>query len=72
MIGRRAGAAALSLATSTLIALAAIAVSIAVIAIAGHSPGDSLQAIWDGAFGGREQVAGTLEKMIESARRRLS
>jgi ABC-type uncharacterized transport system permease subunit len=64
MIARRVGASALALATSTAIALSAIAVSIAVIAIAGHSPGAALSAIWDGAFGGRQEFGGTLEKMI--------
>ena len=64
MIARRAGAAALALATSTAIALVAIAISIAVIAITGHSPGASLRAIWDGAFGGRQEFSGTLQKMI--------
>ncbi|HKP17011.1 MAG TPA: ABC transporter permease [Gaiellaceae bacterium] len=55
---------ALSLATSTVIAATAIAVSIAVIAIAGHSPGAALSAVWDGAFGGRTELGGTLAKMI--------
>jgi general nucleoside transport system permease protein len=61
---RRLAAGALALATSTAIALVAIAVSIAVIAVAGQSPGAASSAVWDGAFGGREQVAGTLEKAI--------
>jgi simple sugar transport system permease protein len=61
---RRLADAAVSLLTSTAIVVAAIAASIAVIAIAGHSPGAALSAMWEGAFGGKEEVAGTLKKMI--------
>jgi general nucleoside transport system permease protein len=61
---RRLAGTALALATSTAIAIAAIAASIAVIAIAGHSPGAALSAMWEGAFGGKDEVAGTLKKMI--------
>jgi len=61
---RRLIDAAFALATSTAIVLVAIAASIAVIAIAGHSPGAALSAIWEGAFGGKDEVAGTLKKMI--------
>jgi len=53
-----------SLAASTAVALLAIAVSIGVIAVAGQPPGAALHAVWDGAFGGRRQLAETLEKMI--------
>jgi simple sugar transport system permease protein len=55
---------AVALATSAAIVIVAIAASIAVIAIAGHSPGASLKAIWEGAFGGEDEVAGTLKKMV--------
>ena len=64
MSGRKLVAPAVSLATSAGIAAVAIAISLAVIAVAGHSPGASLAAIWDGAFGGRTELGGTLAKMI--------
>ena len=64
MTRRRLADAAVALATSTAIVIAAIAASIAVIAIAGHSPGAALSALWQGAFGGKEEIAGTLKKMV--------
>lgn len=45
------------------LALAAV-LSMGVIAFAGSDPIEALRAVWDGAFGGRPQVAGTLSKMI--------
>lgn len=41
-----------------------IAISMAVIAVSGSDPVEAMRALWDGAFGGRAQVAGTLSKMI--------
>jgi simple sugar transport system permease protein len=61
---RRVADPAAALLTSTAIVLAAIAASIAVIAIAGQSPGAAVTAMWQGAFGGKEEIAGTLKKMI--------
>lgn len=34
------------------------------IAIAGHSPADAAEAIWDGAFGSGRQLVSTLKKMV--------
>lgn len=42
----------------------AIAISMTVIAISGSDPVEAMRALWDGAFGGRAQIAGTLSKMI--------
>jgi general nucleoside transport system permease protein len=64
MTPRRFADPAAALLTSTAIVLAAIAASIAVIAIAGQSPGAAVTAMWQGAFGGKEEIAGTLKKMI--------
>jgi len=53
---------------STLINLAALigalAVSMLLIALSGADPAEAIRALWDGAFSGRAQIAGTLFKMI--------
>src|SRR5262245_27688224 len=61
---RRFADPAAALLTSAGIVLVAIAASLAVIAVAGQSPGDAATAMWQGAFGGKEEIAGTLKKMI--------
>lgn len=53
-----------SLALSVAVAGVAVAASLAVIAAAGKPPGSAASALWQGAFGDRQQLAGTLEKMI--------
>ncbi|MCZ7534699.1 MAG: hypothetical protein M5T61_01355 [Acidimicrobiia bacterium] len=39
-------------------------ISMAVIAVSGSDPFEAMRALWDGAFGGRAQLAGTLSKTI--------
>ena len=56
--------AAFSLGVSVVAVLVALAISIGVIAAFGGPPWASLHALWTGAFGGRSQIAGTLNKMI--------
>jgi simple sugar transport system permease protein len=49
---------------STAAAAFAFAASLAIIAASGSSAADALQTFWDGAFGTRQALAGTLSKMI--------
>ncbi|MCC6338693.1 MAG: ABC transporter permease [Acidimicrobiia bacterium] len=44
--------------------LLTVAISMGVIAVSGNDPVAAMRALWDGAFGGRTQIAGTLSKMI--------
>ena len=53
-----------SLAVSTAVVFVAIATCLVVIAIVGKAPGASASALWQGAFGGRQEIAGTLEKTV--------
>jgi len=64
---REAARALLSLAFSTVVVLAAVGVSLAVIELLGKPAGSSASALWHGAFGGRQQLAGTLEKSVPLA-----
>lgn len=41
-----------------------VAISMAVIEVSGSDPVEAMRALWDGAFGGRAQLGGTLSKMI--------
>src|SRR5207342_1657541 len=65
---RRRGSGARSLvlgaAVSLLAAGLALLVSFGIIAVTGGDPHAAAQALWDGAFGGRAQVAGTLSEVI--------
>ncbi len=44
--------------------ITALAVSMVIIALSGAEALEAVRALWDGAFAGRAQVAGTLSKMI--------
>jgi general nucleoside transport system permease protein len=61
---QRLGRPLMSLAVSTAVVFAAIGACLLIIALVGHSPGDSASALWQGAFGGRQELAGTLEKTV--------
>jgi simple sugar transport system permease protein len=56
-----------ALLVSTLAVTAAIGLCLVVIALVGKPPGAAALALWDGAFGGRQEIAGTLEKAIPLA-----
>jgi general nucleoside transport system permease protein len=45
-------------------AVVALAISFAIIGLTGGPPGEAARALYDGAFGRRSQIAGTLAKMI--------
>jgi simple sugar transport system permease protein len=65
---RRGGAdALLSFAFSVVIVLAAVGVALTVTALLGEPAGASASALWQGAFGGWPELAGTLEKTIPLA-----
>jgi simple sugar transport system permease protein len=53
-----------SLAVSTAVVFVAVATCLLVIALVGKAPGASASALWQGAFGGRQEIAGTLEKTV--------
>jgi general nucleoside transport system permease protein len=55
---------AIALGVSIGAALVALAISFAIIGLTGGPPAEAARALWDGAFGSRLQVAGTLAKMI--------
>jgi simple sugar transport system permease protein len=60
----RLAAGLLSFGLSVATAVVAVAVSMLVIALTGGEAGEAARALYDGAFGSRAQVAGTLGKMI--------
>lgn len=53
-----------SLTLSAAVVVIAIGACLLIIALVGKPPGASASALWNGAFGGRQEVAGTLEKTI--------
>ncbi|MEZ5171195.1 MAG: ABC transporter permease [Acidimicrobiia bacterium] len=53
-----------SLGVSVSALVLALALSMLVIALTGNDAGEAARAMWDGAFGNRAQIAGTLSKMI--------
>lgn len=61
---RSIGRPLMSLAISAAVVLGAVGACMIVIALVGKPPGASLSALWNGAFGGRQEIAGTLEKTI--------
>ena len=61
---RGLGDALFSLGVSVAAVLVAVALSMALIAAFGQPPLSALHALWTGAFGGRSQIAGTLNKSI--------
>ena len=63
----RIGRPLVSLAVSTVVVFVAIGACLLVIALAGKAPGASASALWQGAFGGRQEIAGTLEKTVPLA-----
>lgn len=56
-----------SLAFSCVVVAVAVGICLLVIALVGKPPGASALALWNGAFGGREEIAGTLAKTIPLA-----
>ena len=54
----------LAIAVSFGSAALALAVSYGIIAATGGDPNEAARALWDGAFGSRAQVAGTLSELI--------
>lgn len=64
MTWRRIRRSALSLIFSVGVAATAVAVSLAVVALVGNPPVDAASAYWEGAFGGTEEIGGTLQKTI--------
>jgi ABC-type uncharacterized transport system permease subunit len=60
----RVAYAAAAIAASTAATALALLLSMIIIAIAGASPVDAMRALYEGAFGNRVQIAGTLTKMI--------
>jgi simple sugar transport system permease protein len=55
---------AVALGISVGAAVVALGLSFAIIGLTGGPPGDAARALYDGAFGSRSQMAGTLAKMI--------
>jgi ABC-type uncharacterized transport system permease subunit len=53
-----------ALAVSTAVAALALALSLLIIALTGSPAGEALQALWDGAFGSKGQLASTLAEML--------
>jgi ABC-type uncharacterized transport system permease subunit len=64
---QRLTAAGLSLGLSTAAVLIAVGACLLVITLVGKPPGASALALWNGAFGGRQELAGTLEKTVPLA-----
>jgi general nucleoside transport system permease protein len=62
--GATATQAIVSLAVSLGAAIVALGVSFAIIGITGGDPAEGARALYDGAFGSRARIAGTLSKMI--------
>jgi simple sugar transport system permease protein len=62
--GRKLRNIAFSLAVSLGAAGLALAISFAIIALTGSDPAEAAKALWDGAFGSRAQIAGTLSKLV--------
>ena len=60
----RVSSALLAIAVSFGSAALALAVSYGIIAATGGDPNEAARALWDGAFGSRAQVAGTLSELI--------
>jgi simple sugar transport system permease protein len=61
---RRAGAAVEAIVINVGALVAALAVSMLIITVSGADATEAIRALWDGAFAGRAQLAGTLFKMI--------
>ena len=64
MTSRRVAGSLLSLAFSVAVVAAALGVSLAVVALLGKPAGATALALWEGAFGGRHEIVGTLQKMV--------
>jgi general nucleoside transport system permease protein len=62
--GGRVGNAAVSFGVSVGAAAVALGISFAIIEFTGGPPVAAARALWDGAFGSRAQVAGTVAKML--------
>lgn len=60
----RLRAALMPFAVSAIAAVLALVVAMAVVGLSGASPIQAAEAMWDGAFGNRAQLAGTFSKMI--------
>ena len=63
-MNHRVRSALLAIAVSLGSAALALAVSYGIIAATGSDPNEAARALWDGAFGSRAQVAGTLSEVI--------
>jgi general nucleoside transport system permease protein len=62
--GGRVAHAGVSLAVSIGAAAVALGISLGIVELTGGPPGAAARALWDGAFGSRAQIAGTIAKML--------